>query len=102
MQQNLKLCNKFKEISMKKSRFNHKHLSLSNVTGKHRITIDASAECIMKVYSLKQITKFIEFGNRLQGLNSSNNSFFEEYNKAIKKIKFNDHIEVMPDKRFSV
>ena len=42
----------------------------------------------------------MELGNRLQGLIPSNNSFFEEYNKAAKKVKFNNKVEVMPDKKF--
>ena len=40
----------------------------------------------MKVYSPKQITKFMELGNRLWALIPSNNSFFEDYNEAAKKL----------------
>ena len=40
----------------------------------------------------------MELGNMLWGLIPSNKSFFEEYNEAAKKVKFNDHIDVIPDK----
>ena len=72
-------------------------LNFSNTADEHRITIDASAEHAMKVYFPKQITKFVELGNRLWGLIPSNDSFFEKYDKAKKKVNFNRHVEVMPN-----
>ena len=42
----------------------------------------------------------MELGKRSQGLISSDNSFFQEYDKAAKKVKFNNEVEVMSDKKF--
>ena len=75
-------------------------LSLSNVADKCRIAIDASTERTMKVYFPKQIAKFMKLGNRLWDLIPGDNSFFEKYDKATKKVKFYNEVEIIPDKKF--
>ena len=42
----------------------------------------------------------MELGNRLQCLIPSHNSFFKECDKASKKIKFNNKVEVILNKKF--
>ena len=77
-------------------------LSLSDAAKKHRITIATSTDHAMKVYFPKQVSKFMELGNMLWKLILGDNSFFEEHDKAAKKVKFNNEVEVMPDKEFPV
>ena len=52
----------------------------------------------MKVYFLKEITKFSELGNVSQSLIPDGNSCFEECNEVEKKVTFDDEVEAMLNK----